>query len=582
MSKAQKNKLTKPLKIILLFLMAITISITAIVTYFNVVYANRIFPNTTINGKDYSGFTKKQAFEKLENEMRNTYRNGFIFVYEDKTYKIEVSEIGANIDINKTINNAFSYGHKKNILQNIKEQSGLVYKKNNIKIETKINEIVLENCILNKLSEIETPPKNFGYFYDNDNKKFIPTQSKPGMLINRKKMINDIFKNLSKLKNTNIELELVKKYPEIKKDLNKSALAEAQNLLNKKIILKYNSTEWEVEKEDFALWIGFGAKDNFMNNNTARNNYSDKKMLGATANKKKMEKYLISLVPQINEEPINAQLEFNKWGKVDIFSLSRKGIALQVEESVNEIEKNIFVEKNYKDNLETAITIQLVIKKIQPEITTESINNMGITALLATGESNFYGSPRNRRHNIAVGASRFHGTLIGPEDEFSFNSTLGKVGAKQGYLPELVIKKDKTIPEYGGGLCQVSTTAFRGAVKAGFEITERESHAYPVQYYNPQGTDATIYPPHPDMRFKNNTPAYVLIQTRIKGNKLYFDFYGSDDGRKVILKGPYVYGRKADGAMKASWAQEVYDKDGELQSKKTFYSNYKSPSLYPH
>ena len=172
--------------------------------------------------------------------------------------------------------------------------------------------------------------------------------------------------------------------------------------------------------------------------------------------------------------------------------------------------------------------------------------------------------------------------LVGPEDEFSFNSALGKVGVKQGYLPELVIKKDKTVPEYGGGLCQVSTTAFRGAVKAGFEITERESHAYPVQYYNPQGTDATIYPPHPDLRFKNNTPAYILIQTRIEGNKLYFDFYGSDDGRKVVLKGPYIYSRKANGAMKASWTQEVYDKDGELKFKKTFYSNYRSPALYPH
>ena len=569
-------------KIITLFLIAAIISIAVIATYFNVVYANRIFPNITISGKDYSGFTKKQASEKLEKEMENTYKNGFTFIYKDKTYKIETSEIGANININKTIDNAFSYGHKKSILRNIKEQLRLVHKKNNIKIETEINETTFENCISNKLSKIETSPKNFGYFYNNENEKFIPTQPKSGMIINRKKIADDIFDNLSRLKNIEIELELIKKDSEIKKDSNGLALAKAQNLLRKKIILKYNSTEWKVEKEDFVLWIGFGAKDNFMNNNSARNNYGDKKKLDIIANKEKMEIYLISLVPQINEEPINAQLKFNKQGKVDIFSLSQEGIALQVEESVNEIKKNIFVEKNYKDNSETDIAIQLVIKKIQPEITTESISNMGITALLATGESNFYGSPKNRRHNIAIGASRFHGTLIGPGDEFSFNSVLGKVGAKQGYLPELVIKKDKTIPEYGGGLCQVSTTAFRGAVKAGFEITERESHAYPVQYYNPQGTDATIYPPHPDMRFKNNTLAYVLIQTRIRGNKLYFDFYGFDDGREVILKGPHVYGRKADGAMKASWTQEVYDKDGKLQFKKTFYSNYKSPLLYPH
>ena len=564
-------------KTITLSLVIFIIATVAIVTYFNVVYANRIFPNVTINGENYSGLTKKQAFEKLKNEVKGTYQNGFIFVYKDKIYKTGISEVGTSVDINKIVDNAFVYGHRKNILQSIKEQLGLICQKRNINIEIKINKIELENYISTELSEIGTPPKNFGYFYDHEG--FIPTQPKSGMLINRKKVIKDISKNLFGLKNKVIKLELEKKYPEIKKDLNKSALVEAQNLLSKKIVLKYNSTEWEVQKEDLAFWIGFEAKNNFMNDGAV---YNNKKTLGVMADKEKIEKYLVSLVSQINTEPINAQFKFNKSGKVDIFLLSQEGVALQVKESADEIGKIIFIEKNYRDSSEINLTIQLVIKKVQPEITTESINNMGITALLATGESNFYGSPKNRRHNIAIGTSRFHGVLIKPGDEFSFNSVLGKVGAKQGYLPELVIKKNKTVPEYGGGLCQVSTTAFRGAVKAGFEITERENHAYPVQYYNPQGTDATIYPPHPDMRFKNNTSTYVLIQTRIEGNKLYFDFYGSDDKRNVILKGPYIYDWEKDGSMKTSWTQEVYDKNGKLEFKKTFYSNYRSPSLYPH
>ncbi len=564
-------------KIIILFLITLIVAIAAIATYFNVVYANRIFPNIAINGKDYSGLTKKQAFEKLESEIRDIYQNGFTFTYEDKIYKTGISETGADIDISKTVNNAFVYGHQKNILRSLREQLELIYLKKDFSVEIKLDEIILENYLADEISKIETPPKNFGYFYDSE--KFVPTQPESGMLINREKIIEDISKNLSRLKNEAMKLKLEKKYPEIKEDLNKSALAEAQNLLSKKITLKYNSTEWEVQKEDFALWIGFGAKSNSLSDDIV---YNNGRVLSVIADREKIEKYLISLVPQINKEPVNAQLEFNKSGRVDIFSLSQEGIALQIKKSADEIDKIVFVKENYKDDLEINLTIQLVIEKVQPEITTKSISNMGITSLLATGESNFYGSPKNRRHNIAVGASRFHGVLVGPEDEFSFNSALGKVGAKQGYLPELVIKKDKTVPEYGGGLCQVSTTAFRGAVKAGFEITERESHAYPVQYYNPQGTDATIYPPHPDLRFKNNTPAYVLIQTRIEGNRLYFDFYGSDDGREVVLKGPYIYSRKANGAMKASWTQEVYDKDGELKFKKIFYSNYRSPALYPH
>jgi len=174
-----------------------------------------------------------------------------------------------------------------------------------------------------------------------------------------------------------------------------------------------------------------------------------------------------------------------------------------VNESVEKIKKDVFGYQNYLDRNKDLreIEIELAVVKTQPEVTTENIDNLGITALLGAGESNFYGSPRNRRHNIAVGSARFNGVLIGPNEEFSFNKVLGKVGPQAGYLPELVIKKNKTVPEYGGGLCQVSTTAFRAALNSGLKITERVPHAYPVRYYNPQGTDATIYPPHPDLRF---------------------------------------------------------------------------------
>ena len=167
-----------------------------------------------------------------------------------------------------------------------------------------------------------------------------------------------------------------------------------------------------------------------------------------------------------------------------------------------------------------------------------------------------------------------------PGEEFSFNTRLGEVGPQEGYLPELVIKQNKTVPEYGGGLCQVSTTFFRAAILAGLEITERFPHAFAVKYYSPQGFDATIYPPHPDLRFKNDTPAHILVQTRIEKTKLYFELYGTNDGRTVKLDGPYQYDQKSDGSMKAKLTYTV-TRDNQVLREKTFHSNYKSPLLYP-
>lgn len=227
-------------------------------------------------------------------------------------------------------------------------------------------------------------------------------------------------------------------------------------------------------------------------------------------------------------------------------------------------------------NLETA---QLIVEITSPKTKLADLNDLGIKELVARGESTFKGSPNNRRHNIKIGMEKMAGIILAPGEEFSFNKFLGPVEADQGFLPELVIKKDGTVPELGGGLCQVSSTTFRAAMAAGLPIKERKNHAYAVQYYAPQGTDATIYPGSVDLRFINDTPGSLLIWPYLKDkDHLTFDFYGTKDGREVTLLKPVQYDRKEDGSMKATWQREV-TKNGSTHTD-TFKSVYLSPALF--
>ena len=554
----------------LIFIATILVIIFSISGYFfnlNNQYQNKLLPNISINGENYSNFTQSEITNNLENKIKNFRENGIEFIYKENNYQASLSDLGVYINTQKAISTAFEYGHKENIFENIKDH--LTVKNVNTMLDTEIDQENLEKYISENLATTENQPIDFSYQYEKD--KFVPILSQPGMVIDKEDLKRTISENISSFQNNPIEIKLIAKDPKIREDKNNLALLSAENLIEKRIELKYNESFWEVQKEDFALWLKF----------TVINNSDNSKSLGIKINEEKVKDYLLTLVPQINREPIDALLEF-KNGKIEMFALSQEGLAIQIEKSIEEINRSVFNSEIYSDNSQKSIVITMITEKVLPTINTESIDNMGITTLLATGESNFAGSPNNRRHNITVGAAKFQGVLIGPEDIFSFNEALGDVGPKEGYLPELVIKQGETIPEYGGGLCQVSTTAFRTAVLAGLEVTERKNHAYAVSYYAPQGTDATIYPPHPDLSFKNNTPAYILIQTKIEGNKLYFDFYGSDDGRKVQTKGPVIYDRQSDGSMKSVWTQQVYDKNEELMFEDKFYSVYKSPALYPH
>ncbi len=192
-----------------------------------------------------------------------------------------------------------------------------------------------------------------------------------------------------------------------------------------------------------------------------------------------------------------------------------------------------------------APSIELPTIITKPRITTDTVNDLGIKEIIGVGRSNFKGSPKNRLHNITTGAKRLNGIIIPPGEEFSLITTLGEIDATNGYLPELVIKGNKTIPEYGGGLCQIGTTTFRAAMASGLPILERRNHSYSVTYYLENGlpgVDATIYDPKPDFRFQNDTEHHVLIQTRLQGDEVIFEFWGTSDGRVARRTTPKVWG----------------------------------------
>lgn len=164
----------------------------------------------------------------------------------------------------------------------------------------------------------------------------------------------------------------------------------------------------------------------------------------------------------------------------------------------------------------------------------------GIQEIIAVGESNFSGSSSARRQNIRAAIRKFNGTIIKKGRTFSFNNILKSVEEKDGFVKELVIKGNETTKELGGGVCQVSTTAFRAAFNGGLPLVNRRNHSYAVPYYKPYGLDATIYLGAQDFRFKNDTPGDLLMQAYVKGDNAYFVFYGTSDNRTVQLEGPFI------------------------------------------
>jgi len=176
---------------------------------------------------------------------------------------------------------------------------------------------------------------------------------------------------------------------------------------------------------------------------------------------------------------------------------------------------------------------------MDPQVTQKTISQYKIKDLVGSAKTNFKGGSLDRQHNIEVGVSKITGILIAPGEEFSTVKAIGNVTAEAGFVKEYVIDGDQTVKELGGGLCQLATTLFRTALNAGMPITERVNHAYVIPYYGP-GIDATIYGPHPDFRFVNDTGNYLLLQGTAINNEVTFELYGTADGRVAKVSTPVL------------------------------------------
>jgi vancomycin resistance protein YoaR len=225
----------------------------------------------------------------------------------------------------------------------------------------------------------------------------------------------------------------------------------------------------------------------------------------------KLATVLRPLKDSIYKDPVDALFTFEN-NRVTAFKPSENGQTINIDQ-IKETLLNRTIRANPKA-LPANSTITIPVVSLEPKITTEKVNNLGIKELIGTGTSLFQHSIENRVYNVTLASSRLNGILVSPGETFSVVKALGDISSLTGYKQAYVISGGKTVLGDGGGVCQVSTTLFRAALNAGLPIVERNPHAYRVGYYeedSPPGIDAAIYSPSVDLKIKNDTGHSILI-----------------------------------------------------------------------
>jgi vancomycin resistance protein YoaR len=528
-------------------------------------YSNLIYPDIKLGDLALGGRPLATAQQLIQDRAQNLENQGLKFQYKNKLETLPSSVVAFDADLSYQ---SFSFDAAATAQAAFGTAAGRTFwtylltrwhlqTPRVVRAVYNLDAEKITEFLNNNFPELDIEPANAYFSLAGNQRTSWKLQENPeqvGKEINYPAVFMELQNDLATLQGQTIAITTHSKYPTIRQTNLSGLEGQAQQIVNRgNLVLQLVATStkyWEVGPEQIITWA-----------NARTTNQQTVLVLDTELIQQYLKTYIAPQVDQAAVTPRFAVVD----GRVTNWQNGQDGYQIDLAATAAQIAQNFMSGQNQIPLITTTIVGDNAIEA----------NNLNIKEVIGSGSSNFTGSPANRRHNIAVGAAALQGLLIKPNEEFSLIKALGEIDDKTGYLQELVIKDNKTTPEYGGGLCQIGTTVFRTALATGLPITMRQNHSYRVSYYEPAGTDATIYDPLPDLRFINDTGNYILIQSHIVKNTLYFDFWGTSDGRVATTTAPVIY-----NIVKPEPTKTIFTTDLQPGQKKCTESSHNGADAY--
>lgn len=237
----------------------------------------------------------------------------------------------------------------------------------------------------------------------------------------------------------------------------------------------------------------------------------------------------IDAINQTSSKPpvdASATMDFSSSGKpTPQYIEGTPGFGLDVA-STTELVKQAMASGQYQTTLTPTLT------SIQPSITVADIQaNFSEIGKFSTtydykGTAEDTEEQRaiipNRAFNVEKAADKVNKQVIKPGAEWSFNDVVGDRTVENGWKEANgIFGGDKLTLQYGGGVCQVSTTLYNALLRAYpyIQIVDRQRHSIPSTYVD-MGLDATVDTGHIDFIFKNTSDHPLYIYAYYTNNKM--------------------------------------------------------------
>jgi|GEM_PF-3419214 len=199
--------------------------------------------------------------------------------------------------------------------------------------------------------------------------------------------------------------------------------------------------------------------------------------------------------------------------------LSYLGMQASWDESI--LSLNIVLDDQIYNSTEKTLAYEKVWALIKEDMEGEKAK---LPQLIGQYKTYFNTGEKNRSLNLKRASSAVDGIVLAPGEVFSFNKIVGPRTPENGYTKAIIFVSGNESYDYGGGVCQVSSTIYNAVLAAGLPVLERYSHSLPVAYV-PKGYDATVAYGYKDLRFSNNRKEAITIRCLVDGDMLNVEIW---------------------------------------------------------
>ena len=292
---------------------------------------------------------------------------------------------------------------------------------------------------------------------------------------------------------------------------------------------------------------------------TTSNNGSTDFKITSVINNSSIKKAVKKAAKQFNIDPVNAHVVKFDPTAVEKFTYADGSNGYLVDQNLLESKITDILSREQKTGAFSVETTETPYKVTLADIKA----NTKLIASHETTANNVWAS----NHNMELAIKTANGTEVKPGETFSFNGMTGDTtNGSLGYVPSTAIVNGRYEQQYGGGICQASTTLYICALKADMEVVERHAHQFPSSYAD-RGLDATVDYGNLDMKFKNTGKYSLYIATYVYDSngdgcdELMVEMYGSPfkDFDEIV---PVGWVTSAGSSSYSAKGAKVYFKDG--------------------